>query len=227
MRNLLYIDVCVTGKYNSFALNYFQQAKIDIDFREKDSEILSNAKPDFIAFNYYSTFTVKYVEPNFEYQNKKSFDQQTGFDVPGMFESVKNPNLLANEYGWEIDPIGFKTTLRELYSRYQLPLMITENGVSTREQLNEHNTVEDDYRIKYYHEHILQMRKAISEGVVVISYNPWTAIDLVSSHQGFQKRYGFIYVDRDEHNLKDMKRYFKKSFYWYQELIKNNAKNIK
>ncbi len=130
-------------------------------------------------------------------------------------------------YGWEIDPIGFRTTLRGLYSRYQLPLMITENGLGTREQLNEHNTVEDDYRIQYYHEHILQMRKAISEGVVVISYNPWTAIDLVYSHQGFQKRYGFIYVDRDEHNLKDVKRYFKKSFYWYQELIKNNAKNIK
>ncbi len=105
--------------------------------------------------------------------------------------------------------------------------MITENGVGTREQLNEHNTVEDDYRIQYYLEHILQMRKAISEGVVVISYNPWTAIDLVSSHQGFQKRYGFIYVYRDEHNLKDMKRYFKKSFYWYQGLIKNNANNIK
>ncbi|WP_025250979.1 family 1 glycosylhydrolase [Spiroplasma sabaudiense] len=100
MRNWLYTDVCVTGKYNSFALNYFKQAKIDIDFREQDSEILSNAKPDFIAFNYYSTFTVKYVEPNFEYQNKKSFDQQTGFDVPGMFESImlKNKGAYVARY---------------------------------------------------------------------------------------------------------------------------------
>ncbi|AXK51549.1 glycoside hydrolase family 1 protein [Spiroplasma alleghenense] len=227
MRNWMYTDVCVNGKYNPIALSYFKQANIDIDFQTGDDEILENGKPDFIAFNYYSTFTVKAAEPNFEYQKNNGLDQQTGFDVPGMFVSVKNENLKANEYGWEIDPIGFRTTLRELYSRYLLPVMITENGIGVREELNQNNTVEDDYRIDYYKNHLLEMRKAITDGVEIISYNPWTAIDLVSSHQGFQKRYGFIYVNRDEHDLKDMKRYCKKSFYWYQDVIKNNGNSIK
>ena len=117
-----------------------------------------------------------------------------------------------------IDPVGFRSTLREIYDRYQLPLIITENGLGAFDQLEDGDVVNDDYRIDYLKEHIKQIQLAITDGVDVFGYSPWSAIDLISTHQGCSKRYGFIYVNRDEFDLKDLRRIRKKSFYWYKRL---------
>ena len=126
------------------------------------------------------------------------------------------------EFGWPIDPKGFRFTLNEIYSRYHLPLLITENGIGANDILTYDGAVHDQYRIDYLKEHIEQMALAMADGVEVIGYCPWSAIDLVSTHEGMRKRYGFIYVNRTDEDLLDLARYKKDSFYWYQELISKN-----
>ncbi|WP_026389449.1 glycoside hydrolase family 1 protein [[Acholeplasma] multilocale] len=228
MRNWFFLDAIVRGEYNPLAYNYLKEYGWLPEITEEDKEILKDQHQDFIAFNYYSSMTVEsWTEETDETGMMGVFNQQMGFRFPHIARGVPNENLQRTEYGWEIDPIGFKTTLTEMYERYRLPLMITENGMGVREELNEDMTVNDDYRIEYYTAHLTEMKKAISEGVEVFSYNPWTAIDLVSTHEGISKRYGFIFVNRHEHDLRDLKRYPKKSFYWYQELIKTNGSKLK
>lgn len=126
------------------------------------------------------------------------------------------------EFGWPIDPEGFRFTLNEIYSRYRLPLLVTENGIGASEQLID-GKIHDDYRIAYLHQHIQQMALAIEDGVEVIGYCPWSAIDLISTHEGINKRYGFIYVNRTDEELLDLARYKKDSFYWYQQVIEENG----
>lgn len=143
-----------------------------------------------------------------------------------MFRGCVNPYLEQSEFGWEIDPIGFRVTLRELDSRYQLPLLISENGLGAADVLEEDGSVHDPYRIAYLKEHIHQMQLAKADGCQILGYCPWSAIDLVSTHQGFKKRYGFIYVDRDEFDLKELKRYPKDSYHWYQKVIHTNGASL-
>lgn len=135
-----------------------------------------------------------------------------------------NEYLELTDFGWEIDPIGFRATLREVSDRYNLPIIITENGIGAYDKLDEDGSIQDNYRIDYLRKHIEQMELAIADGVDVIGYCPWAAIDLISTHQGFRKRYGFIYINRDEDDLKDLKRIKKQSFYWYKAFISSNGK---
>ena len=137
-----------------------------------------------------------------------------------------NPNLVTTEFGWEIDPIGFRATVREIYSRYRLPILITENGLGAYDSLTEDGKVHDPYRIDYLRHHIEQIHLAITDGVEMMGYNPWSAIDLISTHEGIKKRYGFIYVDRDDFDLKTLKRYRKDSFYWYKKVIATNGQDL-
>ena len=188
-------------------------------------EALRSGKPDFIAFNYYNTATVE--EFPGEIANERSGgDQQSGHGESGVFKGVSNPNLQKTEFGWEIDPVGFRNTLREVYERYALPIIITENGLGAYDKLEENDTINDDYRIEYLRKHIEQAQLAISDGVDLIGYCPWSAIDLISTHEGFKKRYGFIYVNRDEFDLKDLRRIRKKSFFWYKNVISTNGKEL-
>ena len=122
-----------------------------------------------------------------------------------------------------IDPEGFRYTLRKVYERYHLPILVTENGIGAPDVLEADGSIHDSYRIEFLKQHIHAMRLAITDGVRMIGYCPWAALDVVSTHQGYQKRYGFIYVDRDEFNLKEMKRYEKDSFYWYQKVIADHG----
>ncbi|BAS12688.1 aryl-phospho-beta-D-glucosidase BglC [Arthrobacter sp. Hiyo8] len=124
----------------------------------------------------------------------------------GLYRAVKNEHLPVNAFGWEIDPVGFRTTMRRLWDRYQLPLIITENGLGALDELVD-GRVRDDYRIEFLKLHLEQIRLAISDGVDVFGYCPWTAIDVISTHQGISKRYGFIYVDRTEDDLKELAGY--------------------
>ncbi|MDO4911842.1 MAG: family 1 glycosylhydrolase, partial [Corynebacterium sp.] len=125
--------------------------------------------------------------------------------------------------GWSIDPVGFRVILREVWSRYNLPIVITENGLGDYDTLTEFGKVHDQYRIEYLGAHIQEMQKAMADGVEVFGYCPWSAIDLVSTHQGVAKRYGFVYVDRTDEDLRSLKRYKKDSFAWYQKVIADNG----
>jgi 6-phospho-beta-glucosidase len=155
-----------------------------------------------------------------------SGDQQISTGELGVFKGAQNENLQKTEFGWEIDPVGFRTTLRDIYERYNLPLIVTENGLGAYDTVEEDGTINDDYRIDYLRKHIEQARLAITDGVELLGYCPWSAIDLISTHQGFKKRYGFIYVNRDEFDLKDLSRIRKKSFFWYKNVITTNGEEI-
>lgn len=224
LRNWLYLDMAVFGIYNNIVWSWLEeQEALPDNIEEGDLETMAAAKPDFIAFNYYSTATVTLPGAD---EGSSVGDQQRGATVGGFFQGIANPNLPHTEFGWEIDPIGFRNTLREVYSRYHLPIIITENGLGAYDKLEEDGSVHDPYRIEYLRAHIEQMRLAISDGVELMGYNPWSAVDLISTHEGIVKRYGFIYVNRDEFDLKDLKRYRKDSFYWYQKVIESNGTDL-
>ena len=220
-RNWLYLDMAVFGEYNYMIWNYLKKYDALPEIREGEQEVLKSAKPDFVSINYYSTIT---MEASDEEVSNEGLDQQSGYNVKGLFKTVVNPNLYKTPFGWTIDPIGFRNTLCEVYDRYHLPIMISENGIGLYDKLEKDGTIHDESRIEYYKEHITAMAQAMDDGVDVFSYCPWSAIDLISTHEGFKKRYGFIYVNRTDNDLLDLKRYKKDSFYWYQKMIKNNGR---
>ena len=223
VRNWLYLDIAVWGKYNPVAMDYITKKGFKIEINEEDMQILREGKPDFIAFNYYNTAT---IEAYSESEAATQGDQQIALGDPGYFKGVANEFLPFTDFGWQIDPLGFRTTLMEIYSRYNLPLLITENGLGAYDKVEEDGSINDDYRIEYLKQHITELKRAVESGVEVMGYCPWSAIDLISTHQGFLKRYGFIYVNRDNDDLKDLKRLKKKSFFWYNNLIKENAESL-
>ena len=194
MRNWLYLDVAVHGKYNEIIWAWLKQKDALPDFAPGDAEALEEGKPDFIGFNYYNTLTCEHDDGTRPLT--QATDQQTARGETGLFRGCANPNLRKTEFGWEIDPIGLRVTIREMYARYHLPMIITENGIGAMEQLTEDGKIHDSYRIDYYRQHIEQIRLAIADGCEMMGYCPWSAIDLISTHQGFQKRYGFVFVNR-------------------------------
>ena len=148
-----------------------------------------------------------------------------------LIKGYKNPYVKASEWGWQIDPQGLRYTLNKLYDRYQLPLFIVENGLGAKDELitleNGEKTVNDDYRIAYLREHLKEAAKAIEDGVELIGYTSWGFIDIVSASTAeMAKRYGYIYVDRNDDGSGTLERYRKKSFYWYQNVIKTNGQSL-
>jgi 6-phospho-beta-glucosidase len=207
----LFGDVTILGHYNHVAWHLFEQFHATPEIAADDMATIAAAHPDLLYFNYYNTETIRAAEP--------------GSTLP--FKKVINPFLDQTEFGWDLDPAGFRLTLRQLYDRYNLPMIITENGLGAHDTLTADGKVHDPYRIKYLNDHIYQMRLAIGEGIPVIGYHVWSAIDLVSTHEGFTKRYGFIYVDRGETNDSGtLKRYKKDSFDWYKDVIAHNGDNV-
>ncbi|MGX6980106.1 glycoside hydrolase family 1 protein [Vagococcus elongatus] len=219
-RNWLYLDAAVFGRYNAQALEILRALDAVPEITLEDERIMKQNTCDYIAFNYYNTACVT----SFDLGEIKEGDQQKGLAIPGFFKSIENPNLPQTEFGWSIDPTGLRVTAHQIYSRYGLPLLITENGLGGRDKLEEDGTIHDNYRIDYLRQHIIELEKTIEDGVPFIGYCPWSAIDLISTHEGIRKRYGFIYVNRSDFDLKDLKRYRKDSFYWYQHLIETNGR---
>lgn len=218
LRNWLFLDVAVYGRYNHNAWHILESIGAAPVVTETDREILVAGTCDYIAFNYYNTMTVAAY-----FAKENQIDQQSGFGIPGFFQTVTNEHLPLTEFGWPIDPQGFRFTLNEIYSHYHLPVLITENGIGAHDELTEDHQIHDQYRIDYLKQHIQQMELAIQDGVEVIGYCPWSAIDLISTHEGMRKRYGFIYVNRTDDELKDLARYKKDSFNWYQRVIEHNG----
>lgn len=216
--NLYFTDVQARGAYPKYLNRYFKENGIQIQMEEGDEEILKNSV-DFISFSYYMS-TCGCADPN-------AHPQAAGNIIPG----VANPYLRSSQWGWQIDPKGLRVLLNQFYDRYQKPLFIVENGLGARDELIEKDgvlTVEDDYRIEYMREHLLQVEEAIEDGVEVLGYTSWGCIDLVSASTAqMSKRYGFIYVDRNDDGSGTMARYRKKSFYWYRDVIASNGASLK
>ena len=232
IRNWLYLDMAANGYYNSIVWSWLADNDALPTIADGDMEIMKASKPDFIAFNYYNTATVQAdalmlgETPETASGSGKKADQQSGMDIPGAFKGSRNEYTPKTEFGWEIDPVGFRATLREVWSRYHLPILITENGLGAYDALEADGSVHDPYRIAYLRNHIEQMKLALADGVEMVGYCPWSAIDLISTHEGMRKRYGFIFVNRDEFDLKDLKRYRKDSFHWYKKLIASNGESL-
>ncbi|HAY6372592.1 TPA: glycoside hydrolase family 1 protein, partial [Enterococcus faecium] len=150
--------------------------------------------------------------------------EETG--VPGMYKKVENPFVERTNWDWEIDPEGLRIGLRRITSRYRMPVLITENGLGEYDKLTEDKQIHDDYRINYLQSHVKAIKEAISDGAEVLGYCTWSYTDLLSWLNGYQKRYGFVYVDQDETQEGSLERYKKDSYYWYQKLIEENGENL-
>ena len=213
-QNYFFIDVQSRGRYPGYALKEFERHGFEVPAKDDDLEILLNNTVDFISFSYYSTRVV-------------TTDAAAKRDKNNMLDSVSNPYLEKSEWGWTIDPLGFRITLNELYDRYQKPLFVVENGLGAKDEFV-NDTVEDDYRIEYLRKHIQNMKDAVDlDGVDLLGYTTWGPIDLVSASTGeMSKRYGFIYVDRDDYGNGTLKRYKKKSYDWYKKVIASNGEDL-
>jgi 6-phospho-beta-glucosidase len=214
--NYFFIDVQSRGEYPKYALKQLEREKIDVGMTEEDKKVLKENTVDFISFSYYSSRTAS-ADPE--------VNKTTGGNI---FASVKNPYLKASEWGWQIDPLGLRITMNMLYDRYQKPLFIVENGLGAKDTLTENGEVIDDYRIDYLKAHIKSFMDAVElDGIELWGYTPWGCIDLVSAGTGeMSKRYGFIYVDRDDAGNGSLKRSKKKSFTWYKNVISSNGENL-
>ncbi|MDG4963918.1 6-phospho-beta-glucosidase [Lactococcus lactis] len=208
-----FIDVQARGKYPKYALKKFEREGLKIKMESDDIDILANYTVDFVSFSYYCSRTVS-ADPD-------KYKSATG----NLFPSIKNENLPSTEWGWQIDPLGLRNSLNQLYDRYQKPLFIVENGLGANDKLNDDGEINDDYRIDYLKKHIQAFKDAVEiDGVELIGYTTWGCIDLISASTGqMSKRYGFIYVDKDDHGNGTLLRTKKKSFYWYKKVISSNG----
>lgn len=210
---LYFGDVQVNGEYPNWLKTYFKNKNYNLDITGKDLEILKHGTVDYIGFSYYMSFTTKYTN-HMDYRESKDL--------------VRNPFIKISDWGWPIDPVGLRYALNWMTTRWHKPLFVVENGLGAYDKLTSDHKIHDDYRINYLREHIIQMRKAVTEdGVDLIGYLPWGCIDLVSASTGeMKKRYGFIYVDEDDYGNGSLKRYKKDSFYWYKKVIATNGKDL-
>ncbi len=223
IRCWLYYDVAVYGRYTPSVWAYLEEKGYTPEIMEGDMELLKKAKPDFLGLNYYATVTVSAAKNDGTDCQPRNGDQQVMIGEEGVYRAAENTYLKKTKYGWIIDPVGLRVTLSRVYNRYHLPILITENGLGTYDVLTEDGRVHDEYRIEYLKQHFEQAQLAITDGVDLIGYCPWAFMDLVSTHQGYQKRYGFVYIDREESDLKEMKRIKKDSFDWYRKVILKNG----
>lgn len=214
--NYFFIDVQARGEYPNYAKKKFERLGLNIEMTDEDLALLKEHTVDFVSFSYYSSRVA-------------SGDPEVNEKTAGnIFASIKNPYLEASEWGWQIDPLGLRITLNTIWDRYQKPMFIVENGLGAVDTPDENGYVEDDYRIDYLRSHIETMNQAINEdGVELLGYTTWGPIDLVSAGTGeMKKRYGFIYVDRDNQGNGTLKRSKKKSFDWYKKVIASNGTDI-
>ena len=214
---MFFTDIHVRGKYPRYTKKLFRELGVNIQMEPEDEEILKNTV-DFISFSYYmSKCTAK---------DLSKYEKGRG----NLTSGVKNPYLEESEWGWQIDPQGLRYICNYFYNRYEKPLFIVENGLGAVDELVEVNgekTVIDDYRIKYLNDHLVELGKAIEDGVEIMGYTSWGCIDLVSASTAeLKKRYGFIYVDRQNDGSGTLERYKKKSFNWYKEVIRTNGGSL-
>jgi len=218
-KNLMLTDIQMRGYYPTYAKKMMERNDIILETEPEDFDILKNTC-DFLSFSYYMSKCIA--------KNPESYEKGKG----NLTTGVKNPYLKESEWGWQIDPQGLRYTLNMYYDRYQKPLFIVENGLGAKDELFNHPIngyyVKDNYRIDYLKNHLLEVSKAINiDGVEVLGYTAWGCIDLISASTAqMSKRYGFIYVDRNDDGTGTLERYRKKSFYWFKRVIETNGENL-
>ncbi len=211
---LMFGDIQARGYYPSYMTRKFKELGITIEMTDDDIESLKETI-DFVSFSYYMTGCAS-ADP-----------AHVDLASANMLNMISNPYLEASEWGWQIDPIGLRYILNFLYDRYQLPLFIVENGLGAKDVINDNGEVIDDYRIDYLNDHLYQVGEAIQDGVEVMGYTCWGPIDLVSASTAqMSKRYGFIYVDRDDEGNGTLERKRKKSFDWYKSIIASQGEQL-
>ncbi|MGN1654610.1 6-phospho-beta-glucosidase [Yersinia enterocolitica] len=212
--NLFFIDVQARGAYPAYTKRLFREKGISIATQVGDDDILKHTV-DFVSFSYYAS---RCASADMNDHNSSAAN---------IVKSLKNPHIQASEWGWGIDPLGLRITMNMMYDRYQKPLFLVENGLGAKDEINPQGEIEDNYRISYLREHIKAMAEAIDDGIPVIGYTSWGCIDLVSASTGeMSKRYGFVYVDRDDLGKGSLARKKKKSFYWYKKVIASNGEEL-
>ena len=233
LKSYYWMDVYAYGRYPRSAMKYLESLGVAPHFEEGDAEILKEAasKVDFMGVNYYKTCSIEYNpldgidslggENN---TGKKGSAEMEG--VPGMYKVPANKNLPTTDWDWTIDPMGLRFACRKITSRYDLPIVISENGLGAFDKL-EDGKIHDSYRIEYLRNHIEELKKACDDGCRILAYCTWSYTDLLSWLNGYQKRYGFVYVDRDEdENSGTLKRIPKDSYYWYKKVIETNGEEL-
>jgi len=215
--NYYLADVQVKGKYPAFLDRYFDRHAFNLDITLEDRDVLLAGKVDYIGFSYYASHVTE-----------ASQDEPTDFITMGHNREVKNSTLQRSDWGWEIDPVGLRYALNWFSDRYEVPLFIVENGFGAFDKINQDGHIQDDYRIDYLRQHINQMRLAVEvDGVKLMGYTPWGIIDLVSAGTGqMEKRYGVIYVDKDDQGKGTLARSKKASFDWFQKVIRSNGDDL-
>lgn len=210
LQNYFFSDVSFRGEYPAYILRYYDDNNIEVKFEEGDLELLKNNTMDFLAISYYYTNTV-----DSEVNKYKAFD------------CSQNPYLKPTIWEWRMDPLGLYNALCQYYDRYQVPIIIAENGLGALDTIDEDEKIHDGYRIDYARQHIISLKEAIKDGVDVIAYCWWGPIDIVSSSTAeMSKRYGFIYVDKDDFGKGSGKRIKKDSFEWYKKVIASNGEDL-
>jgi 6-phospho-beta-glucosidase len=211
-----FADAQVRGRYPEYQKRYFARKGINIKKNPEDDEIIQRWHASFIGFSYYSTAVIA---------ADNSGQKEAMGNVIRAFES---PYIPKTEWGWQIDPVGLRIALNQLYDRYQVPLFVVENGLGAKDVISQDGKIHDSYRIEYLRAHIIEMGKAIElDGVPVIGYTSWGPIDLVSAASGeMEKRYGYVYVDKDNYGNGTLRRIKKDSFYWYKHVIATNGEAL-
>ena len=214
-RDFYQIDAMCNGCFPKYKLKEYKDSDIQVEISNEDKESFYNGKVDFIGVNYYSTSVAHYE------------GDDDGEET--LFGGVQNPYLEKSKWGWSIDPIGLRYLLNYVYRRYELPIIVSENGLGAMDKVEADGSINDDYRIDYLNQHLIQLKKAAEEdGVECFGYLMWGPIDLVSATTGeMKKRYGFIYVDKQDDGTGDYSRKKKKSFDWYKEVIESNGESLK
>ena len=217
--NYFFIDAQARGEYPVWAWKRMEKAGVKLDCTDEDLAVMKEGAVDFISFSYYSSRCTT---------TDKELLEKEGARGNAVFASVKNPYLKASEWGWAIDPQGLRITMNMLYDRYGKPLFIVENGLGANDVVEADGSIHDTYRIEYMRAHIEEMLKAVNEdGLPLLGYTMWGPIDLVSASTGeMKKRYGFIYVDKQNDGTGTLARSRKDSFFWYKKVIATNGEDL-
>lgn len=229
LKNHFFLDIYFKGKYPVGAFRYLEEHGMAPVIEEGDMEIIREGMLDFLGVNYYASKCVRFpdADKNELTEARSNLSGKKGamgaYEVmPDFYQYMKNPNADTNDWDWTIDPTGMQYLLRDIYQRYEIPMIITENGLGARDVL-EDGKVHDDYRIDYWTKHLQAIHRAIELGVDVRGFLPWSFVDVLSTSNGYQKRYGLVYVNRDDEDIKDLARIPKDSYYWYQKVIATNG----
>ncbi|MDZ5508093.1 glycoside hydrolase family 1 protein [Enterococcus cecorum] len=215
--NFTLLDAYVKGEYSSEMMKCIENHHINMNVLPGEMEEIKKQKNDFLSFSYYASSTISH----------KNIPEDTIPNNYMKYGKQDNPFIPTTEWNWQIDPYGFRDVLNKMYQRYHLPVFPIENGIGVREVWDGENEIQDDYRIDYHRNHIQQMFAAMNEdGVKVMGYLGWGLIDILSSQGDMEKRYGVVYVNRSNHDLKDMKRVPKKSYHWLKQVIHSNGEKL-